>query len=235
MPYGMIETNNKIIGDIALNLADITKNQDNYKIIKKAIENIIKSLDLLLQGEIDNPFFQDIAYKITSLIQTLKNLIRYFTREENIFNKNLIKGIAASLLEIINKIKDWIEVVKIKSKIPDGNQHLINLKIHQMKTRFYVKVRELNPDSTLIIKHPINEKQAELQRIRSNEELLKIDPKDPISGGRENRKGDDYNYPGSLVVVTQGHHRLYEIYRRYLQGRIDGEQLVELIIDKKFI
>lgn len=235
MPYGITEISSKTIGDIESNLENIVKNQENYGVMRKHIENIIKILELFLQREIDNLFFQDIMPKITKLPKILRELLKYFKNEENPFDKSLMMEINFTLSEIIKKIREWIEVVKIKSQIPNGNSHLIDLKIHKLKTRFYAKIKELNPDHTLVMKHPIDKRQEEIQRNRTTKDLLKLDEEDPIMGGRENRKGDDYNYPGSLLVVTQGHHRLYELYKRYLQGIISGDTLVEFIIDKKFL
>lgn len=242
MPYEIVETNNKIISEIESNMLDIAVRVDeNNKTRRKNLEKLTEILELLIEREIDNPFFQDIIEKIKNLLNNIKTLSQaYYNYKNSVgilskLDQNIIKIMNKDLLEIKIRVEKWVESVKIKSTLPKGNSHLINLKIHTIKTRFYVKVIELNPDLTLVLKHPINESQAALQRVRSTRDLFKLDQKDLIKGDRENRKGDDYNYPGSLVIVTQGHHRLYEIYRRYLQSRIDGETLIEFIVDEKFI
>lgn len=242
MPYGIIETNNKIISEIENNILDIAiRIDENNRTRRKNLEKLTEILKLLIEREINNPFFHDIIEKIKNLLNNIKTLLQvYYNYKSSIgilskLDQDLIRIINKELFEIKKRIENWIENVRIKSVILDGNSHLINLKIHPMKTRFYVKVMELNPDSTLVLKHPINERQAALQKVRPTKDLFKLDQKDLIKGGRENRKEDDYNYPGSLVIVTQGHHRLYEIYIRYLQGIIDGETLIEFIVDEKFI
>ena len=59
-------------------------------------------------------------------------------------------------------------------EVSKGNKHLEDLRIHPLKTRFYVKVKELNPEYTLVMKHPVNEKQSAIQSKKNNRRIIKI-------------------------------------------------------------
>ncbi len=230
MPYGIEEANNKIIKELSSNLIKIEEYQN--KRLKK-INALIKNLKDIKEREYDNQFFLEY---ITSIDDNIK-FLEIIKNIDNVQNKRLIIGkIDEYILKIVGKIDEWLELIKIKSEeVHFGNKYLKGIKIHQLKTRFYARIKEFNPDYTMVIKHPINELQAKIQRGRTDQELLKLDIKDPITGGRSIRKYDNVELPGSLLTITQGHHRVYELYRRYLQGRINGDIEVEIIIDKKFI
>ncbi len=241
MPYGIEEINSRIISNIAKNLLDTNtsvKINDNTR--RKNLRMIIDSLELLKIREWDNPFFSETNKRIGKTIQLLKDLLNMYQNYKKFLakltdiNDNILNTINQELMLIIKKIEKWLDYIKPKlEEVAEGNVHLKDLKLHPLKTRFYAKIKEFNPDYTMIMKHPINERQAELQAKRSTEDLLKIDRKDPVAGGRKFRKEDDTAYPGSILVVTNGHHRLYELYKRYLQGKISGDTLVEFIIDEK--
>jgi hypothetical protein len=54
-------------------------------------------------------------------------------------------------------------------------------------------------------------------------------PKHPITGTRIFRAADTGKAPGSQLNVLEGHHRLNELYRRYLKGEIDGDTLIVFV------
>lgn len=241
MPYGIDEINSRIISNIRENLLNkntSVKINDNTR--RKNIRMIIDSLELLRIREWSNPFFSETNKRIGKTIQLLKDLLNIYQNYKKFSAK--LAGIDDSILSILNQelmliiknIEEWLGYIKPKlEEVAEGNIHLKDLKLHPLKTRFYAKVKEFNPDYTMIMKHPINEKQAELQAKRSTEDLLKMDKKDPVAGGRKFRKEDDTVYQGSILIVTNGHHRLCELYKRYLQGKISGNTLVEFMIDEK--
>lgn len=243
MPYKIVETSNKIISEINNNILDtrIPIDEDN-KERKKKLKKLIEALEILLQREPDNPYFVNLIPKIENLLEFLRSLLRIYNNYKREapklsgMDKDLFLTINKGLLTIVVRIKEYLKHITPKiEEVKEGNRHLRDLKLHPYKTRFYVKIKELNPDYTLSVVHPTNEKQAEIQRNRTTEELLRLDIKDPITGAREFRRGDNLKYAGSSVIATNGHHRLYELYRRFLQGRINGNNLVEFMIDTKFI
>ncbi len=80
--------------------------------------------------------------------------------------------------------------------------------------------------------HPFDPRQLENQKRRATEDLLKPDPAEPISGYRVFEPGDKTVYPGSGIRIIDGHHRTFELYRRYLNGGLDGNTLV--LVRKKY-
>ncbi len=110
----------------------------------------------------------------------------------------------------------------------DGNQYLKELPMHQNPDMFYIMVKELNP-LHLILKHPYTEIQAQAQALRSTGELIAFDEGDPITARRMLDAKDRLNAPGSTLFILSGHHRLYEIYKRYLKGKIEGDTLIEAV------
>lgn len=243
MPYQIVETRNEAISKIKDNLLDSNMPiEEDNKERKNKLKKIEEVLNFILEQEIDNPYFSDIMPRIRNLLDLtikLKRIYSNFRRESAKLagtDKDIFLTINKELITITKRIEYWLETIKPKiEEIRKGNRHLRNLKLHPYKTRFYVKVKELNPDHTMLMIHPINEKQAAIQRNRTTEKLLLSDRKDPVTGARGFRSGDDPAYPGSQVIVTNGHHRLYELYKRYLQGRVSGDTLVEFMIDEKFI
>lgn len=133
----------------------------------------------------------------------------------------------ALVINILEGIGTWNEIKETKiTPFERGNIFLQKLPLPPSSNTFYAYVKELNPKTTLKCKHPLNEKQLLGQRQRSTEELIKYDNVDPIIGVRFFRLHDTGNAPGSGILVEGGHHRLYELYRRYLQGELSGEERV---------
>ena len=77
------------------------------------------------------------------------------------------------------------------------------------------------------VRHGIDPGQALAQAGRSTEDLLRFDPSDPI-------RGDLFwigigDGPAQGLRVMGGHHRLNEIYQRYLRGEISGNVKVPVL------
>jgi RHS repeat-associated protein len=120
------------------------------------------------------------------------------------------------------------------------NSHLENLPIHPNRERFYITAGELS-SGNLIQRHPTNDEQRFGSplvghggvRNLSNDELTRFGgPRgtDPISGYREYQAGDSFRFPGSLLNIQGGHHRLEEINRRVGLGLIEPNALIEIRI-----
>lgn len=198
---------------------------------------LIQTLNDIIKEEENNP-------KLGDSIKMAEELIGMLIRIQNAYQGSqraiswlasqdqftIITEINKTLEYIIQKLEMWYKEVEKKVNEIKNNKHIKNLPQHQNPNMFYVKVKELNTDRTIGL-HPLTEQQAAIQARRTNEQLLQYDKKDQISGYRQFSKYDNKKYPGSITVITGGHHRLSELYKRYLQGRIDGNQLVEFVID----
>jgi len=84
--------------------------------------------------------------------------------------------------------------------------------------KFQVMVKELHPRKLRIL-HPWGVEQLHAQRTRDTEGLLRFDEQDPIAGHRFFLPGD--SAPGTGIKIEAGHHRLYELYKRYINGLLD--------------
>lgn len=151
---------------------------------------------------------------------TLKLLL-----SEEIEKRGFDKSPESVLAEIDANIIRWEKIVteKVNCISDSGNRHLVDLEFPTSYDRIPVKILELNPYNTLQSIHPITPVQAAAQERRSSEDLMKYDRDDPIMIKRVHRIGDKGNAPNSLLQIKNGHHRLYELYKRYLRGDISGE------------
>ena len=105
-----------------------------------------------------------------------------------------------------------------------------------------MRASELIVEENLIPMHPINLDQLHGSPMvghggvtnLSSEEILRLggpQGDDPIRGFREHALGDDMRFPGSLIHIRGGHHRIHEIAERVKSGEIDPETLIELLIN----
>lgn len=89
-----------------------------------------------------------------------------------------------------------------------------------------VRIRNLRG---AVPRHPLFPEQEEVQRGRSTDELLHYDPDDPISGVPFQLGVPEEETLGwQGVMITGGHHRLAELYRRYQVGLLTGEETVRI-------
>lgn len=218
----IIEEEKKIVKGIKENLLDASLLLEKKQ--KAKTKNVMILLDNFLFFEQDNPNLQKLNNKIRMIVKLLEKI------NDNEQNIEIKKFINTALIGIIQNINKWIAHIKEKfNEIMGSNEHLTILPKHKDPDKFYVMVKELNLNRHML-RHPINEIQLRNQMKRSNEVLIKHDKKDPISGSRVFSKKDSILYPGSTLVIKDGHHRLFELYRRYIQGRINGNTLIEFEI-----
>jgi len=214
----------KVIINIKTNLLDETSGLNKRN--KRNLKELISYLEQFL-------FLEDGNLSLISTIRDCEELV-------SLFNNILKTGECSSDLKIVinRRLKDILSVmvkwlIKIKHRseeIRSGNDHLKKLPQHSDTEKFYVMAKELNLNRHFL-QHPINEVQLRNQIDRSNEELVYYDILDPIAGHRIFDSADSSLYPGSVIVIKNGHHRLFEIYRRYLQERIKGDALVQFKIE----
>jgi len=204
---------------------------------KTKVRQLLKDLYILFKLEGDNP-------KIIRLIKRTKGLIEFLQKVKGayegdpVLKKWLMKlpphqsveDVNNVIDEIVKGLKRWERIVRERVEIvKEGNEHLEDIPTHPNSDIFYVKAMELNPYSTMETKHSLRADQAERQAKRSTEDLIKFDPDDPIRGRRFWRPKDTGKAPASGLIISDGHHRLNEIYRRYLLGEISGNTLIEIV------
>jgi len=129
----------------------------------------------------------------------------------------------------LKKRKDAVQMVRLSKEICESLVKLslsfLNssfqgvdsiLRVQAPGGGFYCLAREFHP-SKLVVKHPWNVVQAKIQRGRSVEKLLSYDESDPLRAERFPLGGDLYG-----IKILDGHHRVYEIYRRFVNGLLDN-------------
>lgn len=184
-----------------------------------------RTLKLLRDQLEDFISWESINPYLTKEIKIAKTLLK---------DINLSEDYSSQINKIVNGLNKWKKIMSKKTKIiKPGNKHLRNLPHHKKyPAYFYVYVKELNFAQNIEVRHPINDPQLSIHRKRETKDLLKIDRKDPITGHRFFLPEDSTRYPGSGIFITTGHHRLYELYWRYLAGQLSGDQLIEIKNDQ---
>jgi len=211
--------------------------------------------NILLQAEELLVFLKQLLDSINPQKDTLGQFSAMSRRD--IVNVNI------RLEKIIAYLEAWKKILKQKIHLPLGNAHTEDCyhpefpKTYPFKPSylpddyrsnffFEAHIKELCPALTTInISHPYKDLQADYQDSQSLERLtyvninvdlvsdVAIEEVDNIRALRVHGPSDNKQYPGSYIVLKGGHHRIREIYKRYLEGRVDGNlkiliQLVQL-------
>lgn len=193
--------------------------------VSKELVEFLSCIDLLLRDDFYEP-------RITRLMVVKKDIDKVLDEallQVQSFNPKIAKVVSEKVPVISSLLAAWHNDIFLVKILPflEGNQHLKNIPMHKHPDKFYVLVKELNP-LKIVLKHPLTVIQARSQSGRPNSSLLAFDESDPISARRMWDHGDRGNAPGSSLKVESGHHRIYEIYKRYLAGKIDGDALIEV-------
>ncbi len=239
--FYIIDSTLALIKEVQKNLnlskLDIKEDVDEYDAnTLRKIANIVANLSKILKAQIKDARVIVLLNQVKGLKEFLESVLQAYSGNEKLkswlikmHGKNTTEEIDKELNEIISKLDSWNSLLKTKfGDIKEGNKHIEDIPVHEYTDRFYIKVKELIPGKTLILKQPVNPVQSRTHQERTNEQLMKYDEKDPISGRRFFRDKDTGKGPASGIVITQGHHRIHEIIRRYLSGRINGETLIEI-------
>src|SRR3989338_866047 len=220
--------------DLKLDRINLDDNEFWTKLNRSKIEDLLVKFKLLIQENSDNPRIIKLIRKVKGLNVFLENLRGAYEKDPSRAESQLqpvvvVNKINAEIDEIQAFIKSWKKTIKEKvSFVEKNNKHLENLPIHSNPEMFYVMVKELNPVN-LVTKHGLHPDQAKNIEELSDSQLTDYNKKDPIAGRRVWKKTDLFSFPGSVIVVKQGHHRIYEVYRRYLLDKIDGDKLIEFV------
>ena len=220
--------------DLKLDRINLDDNEFWTKLNRKKIEDLLVKFKLLIQENSDNPRVIKLIRKVKGLKVFLENLRVAYEKDPSRAESQLqpivvVNKINSEIDEIQAFIKSWKKTIKEKvSFVEKNNKHLENLPIHLNPEMFYVMVKELNPVN-LVTKHGLHPDQAKNVKLLSDSQLMNYNNGDPIAGSRVWKKTDSFSFPGSVIVVKQGHHRIYEVYRRYLLGTIYGDKLIEFL------
>jgi len=225
----ILENINKKI--LMLEANKIDTNTDILKKSKSRVNQLsimITVLNEIIEEESQNPNFVRIIddcvnlkndfIRINNAYQGIKIADSWLNAQNYV---NLISEIYSKQNLIIKRLKEWYKIVKKRiEKVGNNNKHLRNIPVHKNGDFFYAKIIELNPERNVAL-HPLTSQQIKGQDHRTNKELILFNEQDPISGYRVFSKTDDIKYPGSVIHIVNGHHRLNELFKRYIQGRID--------------
>lgn len=203
---------------------------------RKSVHALIENLDALLAAEERDPRLLKLVTEVQGLREFLVLLqkalagsqayVSWLQRQKRL---NTPQQVNKAIDRIVGALENWAELAEEKLHAHRQgrvkNQYLENLPSPTDPDFFYIMLKELNPLQTKYL-HPFDPRQLESQKRRPTEELLRPDPTDPISGYRVFEQGDSAAFPGSGIRIVDGHHRTFELYRRYLQGKIDGDTML---------
>ncbi|MEM2915936.1 MAG: hypothetical protein QXT19_01060 [Candidatus Woesearchaeota archaeon] len=209
---------------------------------RKQVTELIKNLDVLLSAKERDPRLLRLVVQVKGLRDFLEILRKalegspeysaWLRKQKFVKTK---REINKAIDRIVAGLEDWARIAEEKvhahRKGVAKNEYLENLPSPASPDYFYVMVKELNPLQTKYL-HPFDPRQLEAQKKRSTNELLNPDPTDPISGYRVFEPGDKTVYPGSGIRIVGGHHRTFELYRRYLKGELSGDTLI--LVKKRY-
>lgn len=203
--------------------------------VASKIYRLIANLDILLSAKDRDPRLLKLVVEVEGLRNFLNNLMialkepAYFTMFVRKKGAGTLMKINQALERIMRGMDEWVMVAEEKmrahQKTTITNEYLRELPKPVSSDYFYIMVKELNPVQTRYL-HPFDSHQLERQQARSTEDILKFDAEDPITGMRQYAAGDNATFPGSSLRILAGHHRTFELYRRFLQGKISGDLLL---------
>lgn len=232
-----IEIMKQIKKNLILNQLDPKKELDFTDFeTRKRVQSLIKNLDVLISEEGRDPRLLKLVIDVKGLRDFLGLLqkaldgspkyLEWLKRQKGMNTK---KEVNLAIGRIVQGLDEWEAIAEEKvhthQKGVAKNYYLRDLPSPESTDYFYVMVKELNPTQTKYL-HPFNPGQLASQKSRPTEDLLKPDPTGPIAGYRVFEKGDKTLYPGSGIRIIDGHHRTFEIYRRFLLGQISGDVLI---------
>ncbi|MDP3729088.1 MAG: hypothetical protein Q8R18_06595 [bacterium] len=202
------------------------ENKEKKEIVYLWMKDIFSLLkkDPMKIGQIE-PLLFVLADKIvlqnkSFLFKFLKDLNKYHThllleswrasKEEE--KKVMIEAIITAIIE-------WEKLSQSFFEDARRNLQLIEDRSNGKSLNFMI--REFHPRK-IDAKHPWNEIQLTSLRELSTEEILAKASEDPLSGFRFFITDDIRIYgPATGIEIKSGHHRVYELYRRYINGLLE--------------
>ncbi|GEM_PF-3600612 len=214
---------------------------------------MLTNADLLLHKEKEFRLLLEYLYdalnciefdpRLLQLVTEVQGLEEFFTVLKQAYSKEVLnmtgnneKEMRFRAIEQIDGIMQQLGMWNslAQKMLGPGNLHIKELGNHPKfpHDRFFVFVKELAPQNLKVL-HPYHPDQVRAQMARETKDLLAFDEKDPLSGYRLYWDSRETHSTGPRIAVKNGHHRLFEIYRRYLAGLIDGNEQVEFAYASK--
>ena len=203
--------------------------------------------------------------KVLELLNSLKNCTETKECNPLISGKATNKEVNNRIKAIIEHLEEWRKILREKIHLPPGNKHTRDTyhpefpETYKFKPStlpedyrsnwfFEAHIKEFCSYTTLIPFHPYSDVQASEQEARDINKLLKTDLEvelrdsmaiekiDNIRAFRIHGPKEDKNYPGSYLIIRGGHHRLRELFKRYLKRELSGELkiLIQRVTEKDF-
>ncbi len=233
---------------------------------KTKIANLIKLLYILADECRHEPMTGKLLLEAESLLSLLLRLKKETEDPNSpvTISPNQQK-VNQNLKHIIAHLEAWRKDMLKKTLIPPGNSHVAGCYHPEYYSTYKFKpsylpddyrsnfffeayIKELCPFTTLIGFHPFSDFQSNFQERQSIELLTRIDinvelrdehaieKKDNLRGLRIHGPSESKGLPGSYIVVKGGHHRMRELFKKYLQEEVDGniKVLIQLVTLKDF-
>lgn len=177
------------------------------------------------------PLLFSLVDKITldnrgSILLFLSDMKKYLSHPNLIPLVTKNKEDVGKILDIIlEELEEWQE---ISEKYFIESRKNLELVIKKSSSHvFYCMIKELHPRK-LIEKHSWNEVQIRSIEPLSTEEIIKTIEKDTISGNRFFLQGDKAGL-GTGIRILNGHHRLYVLYKKYINWQVNGETIIPFL------
>lgn len=174
--------------------------------------------------------------------------------------KSLKKFSALNLKNFVDFCREWQKIISELLRLPLDNSYLHDVyhpafysgykfkpdflpEDYRSNQFFEAKIKEFNPVTNLIGAHPFSDFQITAQEKRSFKDLIKVDVNvdftdiesiekvDNIRGFRAFGPDDNTKFPGSFIVLCAGHHRIRELFVRFIKREIPGDTkiLIQLV------
>lgn len=125
-----------------------------------------------------------------------------------------------------------------KHGAPTMQDFVRSLPIHNRFDRFYVRAGELTQSGNITVRHGLDARQIHGHPSAGHEGVRRLDHealmrfggpngREPLRAYRDYGPLDDLRFPGTRIVIQDGHHRVAEIGRRVGEGQIDPMRLIE--------
>lgn len=196
---------------------------------RKQFLGIVHNFNRLLTDDLRK--YHPLVYKLHPWFDFLKQLFVLLPKVADAKSQaHLERRLGAPLEVVLGQLRSLVEWWQVKVfpralPLPKGNSHLRRLP-QPREGKMKMLVKELNPFDRLRTLHVFNDVQLRQHASRPVDELLEYDEDEPILASRQYAQGDEDRWPGSIIVLKDGHHRCLELFRRYLKGELSGDELV---------
>jgi hypothetical protein len=193
-------------------------NKDSKRIVLKWIKSLFALSSSLSEGYKLEP----LLFSLVDHIYLENNRRLYLFLTDLKLKLNNIPQLSSSdftsdyLSAILFSLKRWFLDSQTFYELSIKNLNFVG---ERKGKQFYCLIREFHP-RRLYIKHSWNIMQLESLKSTSVEFLVGYNTNDPISGHRFYLGSEDA--PALGIAIIAGHHRIYELYRRFINGELSN-------------